>query len=215
MIITLDGPAGSGKSSTARLLAKKLGAAHLDTGATYRAVTLSALERNFNLNDDRALGKLAGELTITFKESDSGQRTLINGKDRSEDIRAKRVDDAVSQVSAFPGVRIRMVELQRKIARQHPNVVAEGRDTGSVVFPEADFKFYLTAGEKARALRRCAQIGAGPENAEKVAGEITHRDARDSSRAISPLKTPEGAEFIDNTGLSLDETVQKIIELVS
>lgn len=215
MIVTIDGPAGSGKSSTARLLAKKLGAVFMDTGAMYRALTLSALEKNLNLDDARALEKLAGEITITFEEAGDRQATLINGKNRSVDIRAKRVDSTVSQVSAFPGVRKRMVELQRKIARQNPDVVAEGRDTGSVVFPSADFKFYLTAGEKTRASRRCAQIGAGAQSVEKIAGEITLRDAHDSLRAVSPLKKPEGSELLDNTHLSLDETLAKIIESIS
>lgn len=215
MIITIDGPAGSGKSSTARLLAKKLGAVFLDTGAMYRALTLSALEKNLNLADAPALEKLAREITITSAKSDGNHITLIDGKDRSVDIRSKRVDKAVSQVSAFPGVRKKMVELQRKIALENRNVVVEGRDTGSVVFPSADFKFYLTANEKTRALRRCAQIGIGAESAEKVACEITSRDSRDFSRAVSPLKKPEGAKFLDNSDLSLDETLQKIIELIS
>ncbi|GMT43052.1 MAG: cytidylate kinase [bacterium] len=215
MIITVDGPSGSGKSSTARLLAKKLGALYLDTGAMYRAVTLAALEKGINPSDEESLEKLAGGISITFEDDGSVQKTFINGRDRSRDIRTHRVNLAVSQVSACIGVRTELVERQRRIARGKPELVAEGRDTGSVVFPDADMKIYLTADEKERATRRYAQANAKPEDTDKIAANIAARDTIDSTRKTSPLKIPDGAVIIDNTRLSLDETLQKIIRLIA
>ena len=215
MIVTIDGPAGSGKSSTARRVAKELGAVYIDTGAMYRAVTLTALEAGIDIDNADLLEELAARITITFTESDEGQATIINGRDQSRAIRSREVDAAVSAVSAHRPVREKLLKMQRKLAADCPKVVVEGRDTGSVVFPEADYKFFITAGHEARSRRRAIQTSAGSEELEKIAEEIAERDRIDSSRETAPLKIPEGAVVVDNSRLSLDETVKRIVQLVA
>ncbi|MBI5178726.1 MAG: (d)CMP kinase [Nitrospinae bacterium] len=216
MIITLDGPAGSGKSSTARALAKKLGAVYLDTGAMYRSVTLAAIESGVDAADAARLETISSAITIDFKDDPDGQRVIVNGRDRTLDIRTPKVEKQVSAVSAHKGVREKMVALQRKIAATHPKVVVEGRDTGSVVFPDAKHKFFLSADPQARAGRRAAQSAAqGIQSGDNLVREIMERDEKDSKRQVSPLVVPHGAVAIDNTNLSLDETIQKIIDLLA
>ncbi|MFQ5432694.1 MAG: (d)CMP kinase [Nitrospinota bacterium] len=214
MIVTIDGPAGSGKSSTARLVASGLDAVYMDTGAMYRAVTLIALEKGIDIHDAKRLGDLSSQISITFGEKHDGQAIIMDGRDRSEEIRSGEVDRNVSVVSAHRQVRERLLDLQRGMAASLPAVVVEGRDTGSVVFPDADYKFFLTAGHEARSRRRLEQLGGGSADAERIAGEISERDSRDSSRDIAPLKIPDGAEVIDNTNLSLDETVKLIVRFI-
>ena len=214
MIVTIDGPAGSGKSSTSRLVAKELCAVYIDTGAMYRAVTLIALEKGIDVHDAKRLGELSATIAIEFRDGTDGQATIIDGRDRSEEIRSGEVDRNVSAVSAHGQVRDNMLELQRNMAAKLPVVVVEGRDTGSVVFPDADHKFYLTAGVEARSRRRLEQIGGANADADRIAGEISERDRLDSSRDIAPLNIPDGAKVIDNTHLSLDETVKLIVESV-
>lgn len=215
MIITIDGPAGSGKSTTAKAVAEKLGAVYLDTGAMYRAVTLKALEGKVNPDDRSGLEAIARNISIAFEEGDKGQRTILDGIDRTEDIRMPLVERSVSAIAACLPVRERMVALQREIAGAVPKVVLEGRDTGSVVFPDADFKFYLTAGQEARAARRAKQMGRETSDINDVMKDIALRDAMDSSRKASPLTIPPGAVEIDNTELTVDETVEKILGFLS
>lgn len=215
MIVTLDGPAGSGKSATAMALAKKLGAFYLDTGATYRSVALCAIEKNLNSGDAAGLEKLASEIRIDFREGEGGQRVFINGVDRTLDIRRPAVDKSVSAVSSHKGVRAKMVQLQRKIASEHASIVVEGRDAGSVVFPEAEHKFYLSASAEARAGRRARQNAERGMETGDTGGEILRRDEADSGREVSPLVVPAGAVVLDNTNLSLDETVEKIIDCMA
>ncbi len=215
MIITLDGPAGSGKSSTARALAKKLGGVYLDTGAMYRAVTLLALERGVNPDDAGKLDAIAAAIVIDFKEAEGGQMVFIDGRDVTAAIRAPEVDASVSAVSAHPGVRKKMVALQRGIAQKHKTVIVEGRDTGSVVFPNAEHKFFLKASSSERGKRRALQMGQAAENVQGVVKQIIDRDSKDSSRLISPLVVPAGAVEIDNSHLSLDETLDKIIQFLA
>jgi cytidylate kinase len=211
VIVTLDGPAGSGKSATARALAKKLGALYLDTGAMYRCVALCAIENGVEPNDSEGLEKLASETEIDFREGDGEQRVFLNRADRTLDIRRNGVEKTVSAVSSHNGVREKMVALQRKIAEGHQSVVAEGRDAGSVVFPRADHKFFITASPVVRAQRRALQNeGRGIKNGDVMA-DILGRDMADSGREISPLVVPVGAVEIDNSNLSLDETIEKII----
>lgn len=216
MIITLDGPAGSGKSSTARKLAQKLGGVYLDTGAMYRSVTLVALETGKNPADEAECEAIARAIGVDFSEAPDGQKVFINGRDRTPDIRTPEVDRAVSAVSAHKGVRDKMVALQRDLARHHATVIVEGRDAGSVVFPNADHKFFISADPRLRAERRAAQMGDMEGcGIETIVNDIVMRDEKDSSRANSPLVIPPGAVVIDNSNLNLDETVRKIIELLA
>ncbi len=214
MIVTIDGPAGSGKSSTARQVAGELGAVYMDTGAMYRAVTLIALEKGIDVRDAKRLGDLSSKISIEFRDGPEGRATIIDGRDRGREIRSGEVDTNVSAVSAHREVRERLLDLQREMAADLPAVVVEGRDTGSVVFPDADHKFFLTAGHEARSRRRLDQIGGGSADSRRIAEEISERDRLDSSRDIAPLKIPDGAEIIDNTNLSLDETVKLIVKSV-
>jgi cytidylate kinase len=214
MIITLDGPAGSGKSSTSRALAKRLGAVYLDTGAMYRSVALAALERGIDPADSAGLTKLSEKITIDFHEGDDGQRLILDGVDRSLDIRRSDVEKTVSQVSSHSGVRENMVSMQRKIASNHEKLVVEGRDAGSVVFPDAEFKFFLTASPELRALRRQAQNKERGIASGNVLEDIQKRDETDSGRKVSPLVIPTGAIQLDNSNLTLDETIQKIIDFL-
>lgn len=211
MIIAIDGPAGSGKSTAAKLLAKELGGILLDTGAMYRSVTLLALEEKADTGDSERIAKIARNITIEFVDGEDGQRTIVDGQDRSADIRTKLVDAHVSSVAAHKDVRVEMVTLQRKIATHSNVVVCEGRDVGSVVFPGADFKFYIHADPVKRAARRAKE--RGEEMDESKLKEISERDRLDSTRKESPLKIPDGAHVIDNTELSIDETLKKLLEL--
>ena len=212
--ITVDGPAGSGKSATARELAKKIQGIYIDSGAMFRSVTLMAIEKSIIVSDSEKIGKMSGEILIQFKDSKSGQKTIVNGMDRTFDIRKPEVEAAVSIVAANKTVRENMLKLQRKMAEGWQNVVLEGRDAGSAVLPEADFKFFLTADPAVRALRRHAQSGkkVDPKIIEE---EMKKRDHLDSTRKESPLVIPDGSKVIDNSKLSLDETVQKIIDYIA
>jgi len=212
LIITVDGPAGSGKSTIARLLAGRIGGVYLDTGAMYRSVTLVALESGADIRDEEATAGIARNIRIEFGEGRAGQKTIVNGRDRTADIRSRKVDTAVSIVSAHRKVRERMVDIQRGIARTAGKVVAEGRDTGSVVFPRADLKIYLDADPSIRARRRAEQRGETP--APNDVAEIVRRDRMDSSRKESPLVIPEGALIIDTTNLKIDGILEKILELL-
>lgn len=215
MIITLDGPAGSGKSTTARALAKKLGGVYLDTGAMYRSVTLLALENGVDPADAAKLNAIANGIVIDFQEAENGQKVFVNGRDVTAAIRAPEVDANVSAVSAHPGVREKMVLQQRGIAQKHKTVIVEGRDTGSVVFPNADHKFFLNASPIERGKRRALQTGQAADKVQEVAKQIVERDTKDSSRLISPMVVPAGAVEIDNSQLNLDETLKKIIQFLA
>jgi cytidylate kinase len=205
MVIAIDGPAGAGKSTVARAVAGRLGFTYLDSGAMYRCVALTALERGADLNDEAAVGELAGLLVVAF----DGERVKLDGRDVSAAIREPRVTDASSLVSVHPAVREAMVaEQQRLIAAGR--YVAEGRDIGTVVSPEAPLKVFLTASPEERARRRAAQTGEDPA---AVLAAQRERDARDESREHSALRAAEDAVQIDTTGLALDEVVEKITAL--
>lgn len=214
LTITIDGPAGAGKSTTARRVAETLGYAYIDTGAMYRAVTLKALQLGVALTDD-ALTDIAKHVKLELKHQAEGQRTLLDGVDVTEAIRNAHVTNAVSIVSAVPGVRRAMVHLQRSIGA-HGGVVMDGRDIGSVVFPNAQVKVFLVADLEERVRRRLAEAQAnGIEvNEEDVRRQIVDRDRIDSGRADSPLVRPEGAVDVDTTSLSIDDQVQRILNLV-
>jgi cytidylate kinase len=204
-VVTIDGPAGAGKSTVAQRLAARLGWRLLDTGAMYRAVTLAAIQRGVDLLDERALGDLAGRLDVRLPEG----RVLLDGEDVSTSIRSVEVTRATRHSADSPSVRACLVEWQRTFAETEKNVVTEGRDQGTIVFPDAFRKFYLTASHDERARRRHAEFAARGVSItlEAVLKDVVERDAQDSSRAIAPMKPAEDARIIDSTGLDLDEVV--------
>lgn len=196
-IIAIDGPAASGKSTVAKIVADELGLTFLDTGAMYRAVTLAALQRGIDPHDETGCAGVASALRLTF---DAHGAILIDGRPGGPAIRSEAVTRAVSPVSAHPLVRAAVVPLQRLEAERRGGLVAEGRDIGSVVFPEADFKFYLDASSEERARRRVEEIGA-PERFHEIHEAIRLRDHMDSTRKDSPLTVARGAILIHTDGL--------------
>ena len=208
MIITIDGPAGSGKSTAARSLAKRLGIAYLDTGATYRAVTLKALREGVDMRDQNALAGVARSADIKLVPNAGGLAVFLDGKDVSLDIRTHEIAQNIHFVASAGPVREVLVELQRSIGRGLGSFVAEGRDQGSVVFPDADLKFYLSARPEIRARRRLAEMsGQGQAvSYDDVLQSIIHRDRHDSSREIAPLVKPAGAIEIDTSDNTIEQT---------
>jgi cytidylate kinase len=210
MIIAIDGPAGAGKSSVARELARVLGITYLDTGAMYRAVTLRALERAIDPADGEACGRLAQALRLDF---DADGRIRIDGQAGEPAIRSGSVTSAVSQVSAHPGVRSAVVARQRELAGAR-DIVAEGRDTTTVVFPQAEHKFYLTADEATRARRRALELGR-PGAVDEVRAALGERDRLDSTRVHSPLRQDPAAVRIDTDGLDVQAVVARILAVLA
>lgn len=206
-VIAIDGPAGSGKSTVAREVARRLGLDWLDTGAMYRSVALAALQRGIDPADADAVARLAGEVRIEV-----GDRVLLDGVDVTAEIRSPAVDRVVSVVAAHPAVRAEMVRRQRAWAAARGGGVVEGRDIGSVVFPDAELKVYLTASDAERARRRAAQLG-GAEPGD-VAAELVRRDRLDAGRAASPLTVPEGAAVIDTTDRTVADVVDAIVGML-
>lgn len=213
MIITIDGPAGSGKSTAARKLAAALDIAYLDTGAMYRAVTLAAIQREIDLQDTDALSRLARDVTIDLQCGPTHARVLLNGHDVSEAIRSADVSAKTSFVAKVAGVREAMVTQQRQIGRQLGSLVSEGRDQGSVVFPDADAKFFLDASPEVRARRRFDEMSVEGEDVtyDDVLNQIVTRDGADRSRAVAPLTVPNGAECLDTSGMTLSDVVDWLI----
>lgn len=216
MIVAIDGPAGSGKSTVARGAARRLGFAYLDSGAMYRAVTLLALENGVDLEDGVALAALADESAIALEERDHDYvRVLVNGRDVTGEIRAPRVTGASSTVAAHPEVRRSLLGKQRELIDSRDSVV-EGRDIGTVVAPEAPVKLFLTADSSERARRRAAELerqGLRAE-AEDVRAAIEQRDRLDSTRSAAPLRPADDAVEIDTTGLDADEVIDRVVQLV-
>ncbi len=214
LTIAIDGPAGAGKSTTARKVAEHLGYVYIDTGAMYRAVTLAALQRDTTF-EDVALGELAESLDIRLEPTSDGQRVLVNGEDVTRAIREAAVTSNVSQVSVFPRVRRALVQRQRMLGL-HGGVVMDGRDIGSVVFPHAEIKVFLVADVDERVRRRVIDADQRGEHldVETVRRHIIERDKLDSEREVSPLIKPEGAVEIDTTHCTIDDQVQRILELV-
>jgi len=205
MVIAIDGPAGAGKSSVARALAQRLGFTYLDSGAMYRCVALAALERGVDVDDAEAMGALAGSLEIRL----DGEKVELDGRDAGAAIREPRVSEASSRVSVHPAVREAMVARQRQLIAAG-RYVAEGRDIGTVVSPDAPLKVFLTASPEERARRRAAQIGEDPV---AVLAAQEERDARDESREHSALRPAPDAVEVDTTGLALDEVVVRVVGL--
>lgn len=207
-VIAIDGPAGSGKSTVGRRLAERLGLTYLDTGAMYRAVAFAAIHQGVDPTELEPVAQLAR--SIEMEVSDAG--VTVDGIDATVEIRGAEVSRAVSHVAANPGVRDELRERQRMWAREHGGGVIEGRDIGSVVFPDAVLKVYLTADPEVRAQRRAAEMG--DVDAARIAADIERRDAMDRSREDSPLVTPDGAVTVDTTGLSIDDVLNLLTSLV-
>jgi cytidylate kinase len=207
MIIAIDGPAAAGKSTVAKTIARALGLTFLDTGAMYRAVTLAVLDRGADPRDEAACSRVARANTLGF---DADERVLIDGAPAEPAIRSEAVTRAVSIVSAHPGVRAAVVPLQRAEAERRGGLVAEGRDIGSVVFPAAEFKFYIDASSEERARRRSTEIGA-PERYAQILESIQTRDRLDSTRADSPLVQAEGAIVIHTDGLDAEGVAREML----
>jgi len=211
MIITIDGPAGSGKSTAARLLAQRLGFEFLDTGAMYRAVTLAALRFQSELHDQTALSRLLDTLQIELPRD----RVVLNGEDVTSLIRTPEITAASGPIASSPVVRQRLVEWQRKIAAGR-NMVCEGRDQGTIVFPEAQCKFFLVAdaAERARRRQRELQARGEPANFEDVLAAQQARDARDATRAVGPMTPAADAVLLDSTSLSIEDMVTRMEQAI-
>ena len=212
-MIAVDGPAGAGKSSASRALARRLGFGYVDTGAMYRAVGVLAAERGIDADDAAALGRLVAGLD--FELARDGERLLIGGRDLSAAIRRPEAGELASRVSTQPVVRQRLVALQRALGAAG-GVVMEGRDIGTVVFPDARVKLYLTADPATRAARRAAELRAAAATVDEaaLARELTERDRRDAGRAHSPLRPAADAVVLDTTALTLEEVVEAMERVV-
>ncbi len=206
-VIAIDGPAGSGKSTVARALAARLGLDYLDTGAMYRGVAFAALRRGIDPDDPAVVARLAGQIDI-----DVGDVVTVDGVDATIEIRGPEVTRAVSVVAANPEVRRELRRRQREWAASHDGGVIEGRDIGSVVFPGADLKVYLTASDTERAGRRSKEVL--DMDYDTVAADIARRDYADANRSAAPLVVADGATMVDTTGLSIEEVVDRVLALL-
>ena len=213
MIIAIDGPAGAGKTTVARLLAKKLNIFYLDTGATYRALTFKALKEKIDLDDEDALENLAKSLNFQFDFSQG--KVFLDGEDITDKIRQPVIDKNISKIAEKPRVREVLVELQRRIA-QDKDFVVEGRDTTTVVFPNAQFKFFLDADFYVRLERRFKELKEKGLNISfsEVEKDLKKRDKADLERKVGPLRRAEDAIYIDTTDLSLEEVIEKIVKII-
>lgn len=207
-IIALDGPAGAGKSSVSKMVAKRLNCTYLDTGAMYRAITYEALKRN--ISEEKEIVQMVENLNMDICAKEDTMHVFIDGEDITQYLRTSEVSSNVSRVSAFQGVRNAMVKLQRKVAEKG-NVVLDGRDIGTVVLPDADLKIFLTASVHTRALRRYKELKDTDTTLERIEEEIKRRDNLDMTRKISPLRKADDAILLDNSDLTLEETADKII----
>lgn len=216
MRIALDGPCGAGKSTLGRLLARRLGYVYIDTGAMYRAVALCALESGVSLDDPAALEALAANLRMEFQPCGERQKLFVEKWDVTDAIRSPRVSQGASKVSAVPGVRRAMVKLQREMSA-NADVVMDGRDIGTVVFPDAELKFYLDAAVEERAQRRWAEDRDRGLEADygEILRQIRERDHRDMNRADSPLRRAEDAVRIDSSGLGVEGVLGLMLDHVS
>lgn len=212
LVVAIDGPSGSGKSSTSRGVASRLGLAYLDTGAMYRAITWALLEAGVDPNDPDAVAAAAEHVVIVSGTDPLNPTIHVGDVDVSEPIRGDAVTAAVSPVAAVPRVRDLLVALQRRAIAESSGIVVEGRDIGSVVAPDAKVKIYLVADPAARAARRAAEQGVDDTSATEAS--LTRRDQIDSTRAASPLTQAEGATVVDSTFLTLDEVIETIVRLV-
>ena len=216
LIITIDGPAASGKSTVAKLLAEKLGATFLDTGAMYRAVTIAAMQAGMDMGDEDKLLEVMQKSNFQFSADKDKMAVYVDGVDVTEQIRQPQVTANVRNIACSAKLRARLVQMQRRFAAGQEKIVTEGRDQGTVVFEDADIKFYLTADSQERAKRRQAELQAkgDVESLEQIQKAIEERDKSDESRLIGPLRPAHDAIVIDTTNLSLEEVVEKVLRCV-
>ncbi len=215
MNIAIDGPAGAGKSTIAKLLAAKLGILYLDTGAMYRAVGLKALNTGVDISDEAAVEKMLADTKIDVTQENGVQHVYLDGNDVSSAIRENAVSKAASDISAVPCVRYKMVELQREIASRCDTVL-DGRDIGTFVLPNAEYKIFLTASAEERAKRRYAELKAKGSTLtlEQIKDDIVKRDYNDSHRTLAPLKKADDATEVDTTAMSIDDVVGRIYAII-
>ncbi len=217
IVITIDGPSGSGKGTLSQMLARHLNYHLLDSGALYRLVALAAIKKGVNLDDEQAASEIALTLDVMFSlDTEQSAQILLNGEGVTDAIRIESVGMAASKVAAFPKVRAALLERQRAFAVM-PGLVADGRDMGTTVFPDAQKKLFLTASPEARADRRYKQLSAKGESVDlaELVKDIRERDERDSSRAVSPLRPADDAVVIDSTSMSIDEVFTKMLVAIS
>ena len=216
LIITIDGPAASGKSTVAWLLARKLGASFLDTGAMYRAVTLAAMQAGIDLSDEKKLLAVTQTHKFQFSVKAGKMIVCIDNIDVTEQIRSPQVTANARYIASSPKVREKLVQMQRQFAAGQQKIVTEGRDQGTVAFADADIKFYLTADSAERARRRQAELRAkgNSQSLEQIQSQIEERDKSDEGRTVGPLRPAEDAIVVDTTNLSIDEVVEKLLVYV-
>ena len=215
MIIAIDGPAGSGKSTTSKLVAKKLGISHLDTGSMYRAITVHFIKNNYSL-DDIDVSSVMDSIELEISDSSDKESVFLNGEDVTDKLRSNEVSRLVSDVSSIKEIRAKMVEIQRSIS-SNKSIVIDGRDIGTVVFPDAKFKFFITASIESRAQRRFNELKDSDLNItlEQIEEDIRLRDHFDSTRENSPLKKAEDAIIVDTTHLDISGQVNMILEIIN
>ncbi len=215
IVVAVDGPAGAGKSSISKIVAKKLGYLYIDTGAMYRSVTWAVLHNHIDVNNQKAVEALLPELDLTMEASDDSCKVFIAGQDVTDFIRTPQVNNAVSIVASYKGVRQYLVERQRLMA-EAGGVILDGRDIGSVVLPNADLKIYLTASVEARAMRRYLEVKGtvNEQTLEDIKDSVMQRDDMDKNRKESPLIQVEDAVLVDSSEMTFDETVEYILHLV-
>ncbi len=214
-VITIDGPSGSGKGTISRMLARELGFHFLDSGALYRLLALAAERRGIPLDDESAVAALAAQLDICFPAEGEGERVLLGGDDVSDAIRTEAAGAGASRVAALPAVRLALLDRQRRF-RQVPGLVADGRDMGTVVFPDAEAKIFLTASAEERAARRYKQLKERGIFVDLggVLADILLRDERDASRSAAPLKAAADAELVDSSELDISATLKRVRDFV-
>ena len=215
LIIAIDGPAASGKSTTAQLLAQKLGYVYIDTGAMYRACALKAKKMGIDINDEESIRELLDDIDIRIENHNSKNRIFLDGEEVSEDIRADDISALASAISAIPAVRYKMVELQRKMGEKG-GVILDGRDIGTFVFPTAEVKFFLTASPEVRAKRRWLELKQKGINKDfsEVLADLVKRDNNDSQRALAPLKKADDAIEVDTSNMTIEEQTDCLYQII-